>query len=375
MAKFAEVFAGTADRPLSPKVKTQKVRYIHYSKLVSSPYQYRNRDINVVKKMADLIKLDGEILEPCVIRKAAPSGDQFELISGHKRMLAVKYLVEEEHLEEFALIPCIEKTITDVRTEFATYSSNNHDEKTPYEIMCEIEGMHRLLKEHPEEFPEFAGKGAMVEKLASQMNMARSVVSDYRNIAKNLGEKGMESFEKGEIDKSAAVTLASVPEEQQEEILENGLKTRKEIRTYLQKQVREPVRDKEGIQRAEEEEQLPGQMNVEDYPELLPREDQSQEDVDESTAQEETFEKTREKECEAAEESNLTSPEVAKTYGIQDVQRLYNEAVLELEEYKKANHGEPEHRIPEATMKKKEIYVDALHCYLNQLQQKREATE
>ena len=243
MAKFSDVFAKQAEPSNVPITKASKVRNIHYSKLMASPYQYRNRGEEVVQRQADMLKADGEILEPCIIRKTSPSGDSFEVVAGHKRVLAAKYLVEKEHMEQFAFIPCIEKVLSDVRAEFAVYSTNNHDDKTPYETMCEIEGMYRLLKEYPEEFPEFSGKGAMVEKLASQMHMARSVVSDYRNIAKNLGEKGMESFAKGEIDKSAAVTLASIPSEQQEEILENGLKTRKEIKTYLQKQLKEPDKD------------------------------------------------------------------------------------------------------------------------------------
>lgn len=240
MAKFTDVFTEQVERPASSKTKTRKIQFIHYTKLMDSSYQYRSRDREKVISLADLIKADGEILEPCIVRKSGAGSDAFELIAGHKRTLAAKYLVEEEQLEEFAFIPCIEKSFSDIRAEFAVYSTNGYDEKTPYEIMREIEGMSRLLKEYPEEFPEYAGKGRLVEKLADKMKMSRSVISDYQNISHNLGSKGMTYFEGGKIDKSAAVTLASMPEEKQEEILDQGLRKREEIKSYAAKQIKEP---------------------------------------------------------------------------------------------------------------------------------------
>lgn len=238
MPRFADVFA--EQKPVEKRPVSQKIKRIHYSKIIESSYQYRDRTDDVVGALADLIKADGKVLEPCIVRKAG--GDTYELIAGHKRRRACIYLAEQEGMEQFALVPCIEEEMTDVRAEFAVYSSNGYDEKTPYEIMREIEGMSRLLTEHPEEFPEFAGKGRLVEKLASQLQMSRSVVSDYKNISHNLGNKGMEAFKDGRLDKSAAVTLASMPEKDQDEIIEQGLTKREEIKGYMleKNQAQEP---------------------------------------------------------------------------------------------------------------------------------------
>lgn len=240
MARFSDVFTeGAAPREQRPV--SQKIKRIHYSKLLESQYQYRDRNEAVVIALADLLKADGKVLEPLVVRKSGPGSDTYEIISGHKRCLASKYLAEQEHLEDFAFLPCVEESMSDIRAEFAVYSSNGYDEKTPYEIMREIEGMARLLKEHPEEFPEYAGKGRLVEKLAAKMNMSRSVVSDYQNISHNLGTAGMESFKQGKLDKSAAVTLASMPEDKQEEALEQGLTKREDIKSYISSQTKEPT--------------------------------------------------------------------------------------------------------------------------------------
>ena len=42
----------------------------------------------------------------------------------------------------------------------------------------------------------------------------------------------MDEFQKGDIDKSAAVTLASMPEENQNQALSQGRKTDKELKAY-----------------------------------------------------------------------------------------------------------------------------------------------
>jgi hypothetical protein len=152
MPRFADVFA--EQKTVEKRPVSQKIKRIHYSKIIESSYQYRDRTDDVVGALADLIKADGKVLEPCIVRKAG--GDTYELIAGHKRRRACIYLAEQEGMEQFALVPCIEEEMTDVRAEFAVYSSNGYDEKTPYEIMREIEGMSRLLTEHPEEFPEKA---------------------------------------------------------------------------------------------------------------------------------------------------------------------------------------------------------------------------
>ena len=52
----------------------------------------------------------------------------------------------------------------------------------------------------------------------------------------------MEAFKDGRLDKSAAVTLASMPEKDQDEIIEQGLTKREEIKGYMleKNQAQEP---------------------------------------------------------------------------------------------------------------------------------------
>ena len=103
--------------------------------------------------------------------------------------------------------------MTDAQAEFAVYSTNGYNGKTDYEIMREVEGMSRLLKENPELFPE-AASGRLVEKLAKIMNLSKTTVQEYKTIANNLSDEAMDKFKNNEITKESAKTLAGLSSEE-----------------------------------------------------------------------------------------------------------------------------------------------------------------
>ena len=173
MANFETIFNSEKPEKKTPGQKTIKPMNIHYSKLLRSHYQYREFEEESVQKLAELILADGEILQPLLVRKAGP--DSYEIIAGHKRAAAITYIVEKLGLSAYAMIPCYVNNMDDVKAEFAVYSTNGYEDKTPYEQMREIEGMIRLLKEHPEKFREL-GKGRLVERLSKVLNISRKII-------------------------------------------------------------------------------------------------------------------------------------------------------------------------------------------------------
>ena len=151
-------------------------KWIHYTKLKGNRKQYRNgtskedkeRTKKRVEQLADLIELDGEILQELLVRKT--DTDEYEIIAGHHRYLACKLLVEERGEKQYEFLPCVIRNVSDARSEFSVYSSNGYDNKTDYEIMHELERMKYLLNNYPEEFPEVQS-GRMVERLARLLNI------------------------------------------------------------------------------------------------------------------------------------------------------------------------------------------------------------
>lgn len=264
MAKFGEIFKDTEAK--KPEPHPQRItKWIHYTKLIDNKAQYCNeRDKGEIIALAELIEADKGILQNVLVRKV--DTDEYEIIAGHKRRRAVRYLVEERGLKEYEFIPCIIENLSDVRAEFQLYSTNGHHEKTDYEKMHELERMKYLLETYPEEFPHLQ-TGRMVERLAKQMHMSKTTVGEYLSISNNLGNKAREAFKEGNIKKSAAVEIAALPEKEQEKLLEKGVTAQKDIKAYKVY--------KENIQ-PEEDESLPGQLKVSntdmDIEEELPKE-------------------------------------------------------------------------------------------------------
>ena len=236
MAKISNVFSKEeVKKTAHPKRIT---KWIHYTKLTRNEKQYCDtKDIEEIEGLADLIEASGMVLQDLLVKKL--DSDEYQIIAGHKRCAACKLLVEERGKKEFEFLPCFEQNISDVRAEFQVYSTNCHHEETPYETMHKLERMQYLINNYPDEFPEIQG-GRMVDRLAKKYNLSKSTVGEYLSISKNLGDTAMEAFEKGEIDKSAAVTLASMPEEKQNQALAIGCKTDKALKKY-KKEVLEPT--------------------------------------------------------------------------------------------------------------------------------------
>lgn len=229
MATLGAMFANTGVK--KAETPPQRVtKWIHYTKLKDNAAQYCNeRDKDEIIALAGLIDADNGVLQQILVRKI--KNDQYEIIAGHKRRRACKYLVEEEGKKQYAFVPCYVENISDVKAEFQLYSSNSHHIKTDYEKMHELERMKYLIETYPEEFPQIQ-TGRMVERLAAEMKIKKTTVGEYLTISKNLGENARTAFEDGTIKKSAAVEMAALPEKEQDALLSAGVTALKDIKAY-----------------------------------------------------------------------------------------------------------------------------------------------
>lgn len=234
MAKFENLFASDKKEPKEKKEKHPNVQLkrIHYSKLVRSAYQFYNESDETVLAIADLIETDGAVLQSLLVRSC--DADEYEIIAGHKRTLACKLLVEERQLEKYALLPCFVLGCNDIQARYRLMSTNVRQPKTEYEIMKEIDDMKYLLTHHAKDLDlkDEDLRGRMIERIGHQLNMKYSKVNDYSNISKNLGDKGKAAFKEGELNKTGALVLASLPEAEQEKALDKGITKPKEIKAY-----------------------------------------------------------------------------------------------------------------------------------------------
>lgn len=226
MAKIDSIFKKEIKR--AEPHQRMLIKWLHYTKLVDNKDQYCNeRDREEIEALADLIEADGEVLQPLIVRRI--DTDEYEIIAGHKRRRACRLLAEERGKEQFAFVPCYVMAGSDAQAKFRLYSSNGFHEKTDDEKLHELEQMKFLLETYPEEFPQVQG-GRMVERLARLLNMKKTTVGDYLTISKNLSEKGREKLREGILKKSAALELSALPQKKQDELLDQGAVSYKEIK-------------------------------------------------------------------------------------------------------------------------------------------------
>lgn len=259
-----------SSKKMSDVPKSEKVVMIHYSKLRTNKHQYRNNGKSpeqIEQEIEDIafeFRAVGKILTPCRVRKI--DTDEYEVIGGHHRRDGAKLNVEKYGLKEFEFVPCIvEQKLTEAQAEYQMYSDNEQIPKTEWEIMHSLERRKALIEEHPEDFPLLQGVGRIVEKLAAQTHMSKSTVGEYLQISKNLSDNAMESFKKGDLNKSAAVTLSSLPHDEQDKLIDAGITKQKDIKAY-KKDERQNVNEdvpKFGMDEpAEAIESLSGQLRV-----------------------------------------------------------------------------------------------------------------
>lgn len=217
-------------RGQAPKERTGgfPVTMVHYSKLI--PSENNNYSTDNIEELARAILLSGGIKQNLLARKKSP--DEYELIAGHRRRLAVKYLVEEMGLDDYAMVPVHVEKDGDVISEINLILANcSMRERTDWEKMMEVTRLTELVKalqsgteEEQERFRRLFGKepsmsGRKLRKaIAESLGLSETKVANLRHIEGSLVPELKEKFQAGEIGVSVANEAAGLPAEEQVEL-------------------------------------------------------------------------------------------------------------------------------------------------------------
>lgn len=225
---------------------TFKLEKVSVRKMKPSKDNFYSIDEEEITRLARTIELVG--LQQNFVVKKIPGTDEYEVIAGHKRRLAVLKLLDEGK-EEFEMQPCkIIYTDDDIKNELTLIFTNSTQRiRTDAEMMKEVEKTDRLLKQLRETQKI---EGRTDEIIAQLLGSSKSQVARLKKINNKLIEPLKSEYEAGNISTAAADKTASLPEEQQKEVLKKYEGT--------------------GELKADDVEQLPGQMNVNDFPDMVP---------------------------------------------------------------------------------------------------------
>ena len=225
---------------------TFKIEKVSVRKMKPSKDNFYSIDEEEITRLARTIELVG--LQQNFVVKKIPGTDEYEVIAGHKRRLAVLKLLDEGK-EEFEMQPCkIIYTDDDIKNELTLIFTNSTQRiRTDAEMMREVEETDRLLKQLRETQKV---EGRTDEIIAQLIGSSKTQVARLKKINNKLIEPLKSEYEAGNISTAAADKAASLPVEKQKEVL----------KTY----------ENTGELKADDVEQLPGQMNVNDFPDMVP---------------------------------------------------------------------------------------------------------
>lgn len=192
-----------------PEQKSEIVNIPIEKIIPSEKNKYGIRDI---EELAATIETVG-LLHNLVVKEGAEP-DTYELVSGERRLEALKLLVQQGKAE-YAFAPCkIETTdnqaISELQLLFANATARN---LTDYEKTYQAKRIKELLLQLRESGYKF--KGRMREIVAGLLKVSPAQMGRMESISKNLSYDFKEKFKDGEINATAAYELSRLPEQQQ----------------------------------------------------------------------------------------------------------------------------------------------------------------
>lgn len=239
------------------------LKKIQAEKLHPSDKNFYEMDPVEIETLKETIELVG-VQENLVVKKisAGENAGDYEIIAGHKRHRAVTELLAEGK-EVSPLLPCkVESDADGVKNELILiFTNSTQRERSDYCKMQEIQRVRELLEEYAK-YNDMPGRKRDV--IAGILNTSKSTIGRLDNIRRNIIPDFLEEYKAGKISTTAANEIAGATPEEQHQLLEKYKETGS-------------IKAKEAAQIKEPEQQLPGQVNIEDYPGIVPESNKQEE--------------------------------------------------------------------------------------------------
>lgn len=184
---------------------------IHKLRPAPEAANFYHADDKEIRELAESIELVG--LQQYPVVRLIEGTDEYEVIAGHKRRLALLRLVEEGKTE-YAMVPCKIETMDDIQNELVLiFTNSTQRERTDYEKMREIERVRTLLTEYQKTHKLTGRKQSII---AGILGTSKTKVGTLDKINSNLIAPFKNEFAAGKISTSTASEIAGLkPDAQQ----------------------------------------------------------------------------------------------------------------------------------------------------------------
>lgn len=248
---------GVADKPKACfRTKDLDINNIYANDL--NPYGQQE----IEQKATEILVLG--LLQPLEVVYAPCDQGEYRIIGGERRWRALKSLVSAGHTE-FKRVTCQIRTPANKNEEIIEIIiSNSHRRKSIKEEMQEVQILHKTLTDMKEAGETIKGlslkSGKLRDIIADLLGKSGTKVANIQSVNNHLLPELKEMLYEGEITFSAAVELAGLTKEQQQELKENGRLILKEVK-----------KAKEEWKAAEsKKDPIPGQMDITDIKGAMP---------------------------------------------------------------------------------------------------------
>ena len=189
---------------------------LNYKDIVITKHNKYSMD--EISELATGIHMAGELQQPLVLGKV---GDEFWLVSGHRRHAAIDMLVQEGE-EQFAEVDCRYKSMTETEFRMELLIGNTFNRKpTDYDKMIEAQEWKDLLQQMKKEGSFKPEKGSRTrDYIAAIMGEATGTIGTLQQISNNATDAVKEQFEAGTMNMTAAAEASKLSEEDQNAIAE-----------------------------------------------------------------------------------------------------------------------------------------------------------
>lgn len=225
-----------------------------------------------IEELAQKILAVG-LLENMTVTYCPCEKGNYKIIAGERRWRALNLLVSQGY-EEFDLVTCqIKPSAEESEEKVQLIIANSYREKTMADTLKEARELKESLQVMRENGTKLQGydldSGRLRDAIASIMHMTTTKIAQIESINKRLLPELREALEKGGLKFSAAYELSGMEEEQQEQFAEKLVAGEEVTHKEIKRAKAEMKEDAacEGEEQEPEEEQLPGQMNLDDYEE------------------------------------------------------------------------------------------------------------
>lgn len=247
---------------------------VHKLRPAAGKENFYHMDDKEVEETARTIELVGIQQYPVV--KPVAGTDEYEIIAGHKRRLAVLKLISEGKTE-YEMIPCkIESATDSIRNRLILiFTNSTQRERTDYEKMQEIKEVRKLLEEWQKD-NKLSGK--LQNIIAGILGTNKTKIGTLEHIDGKLIEPFKEEFAAGKISTHAANEIAGLDEAAQQALYETyketGTLTAKDAKAVKepekeQEPPKEPGKEAEAIKNTPEPEKSENEAQDEPQPQFM----------------------------------------------------------------------------------------------------------